>query len=144
MPVTARWVDDGKTLIIASFESSWTITEFSQVIDTINEMLETVTHPVYAIAQGKNSRGLPRGGNMIPHLKRVFDMRLEHIVVVPSSPSTNAVLEVLVRLRPKWSKHISFTNDMETAYRILAAHRSQAEGKEVLSEEGKEVLRTED
>ncbi len=123
MPINATWTDDSQTVIFAHFEGSWTVTEFSQVLQDIKTMTEDVSHPVYAIAVGENSR-MPRTGNLLPHFRRLFQLPLVHIYAVPSTAVATAVLSMLTQLNADWHARITFVETVEDAREQVAAMKA--------------------
>ena len=122
MPIHARWTDESQTVIYAQFEQHWTITQFAQTLQEIKGMVEQVDYPVYAIAVGKSSR-LPRSGNLLPHLRYLFNIPLAYIVAVPSTSVATAVLSMMTQLNPDWHEKISFAKSPEEAWKIIEQKR---------------------
>lgn len=120
MPVTTVWYNEEKTLLITKFEGRWTINEFAAALDEIAAMTDGISHPICAIADGRHSAGVPRG-NLLPHLRRMFQLPLVHIVSIAGSTLAEAILNALTSLDPNWRERITFMTDYDEAIRIQLA-----------------------
>lgn len=127
MPIHAHWTDETRTVIYTRFQGSWTLTEFAQVLLDIKDMTRDVAHPVYAIAVGEDTR-MPRTGNLLPHLRRLFMLPLTHIYTVPGTPIATAVLSVLAQLTPDWQERITFVGTVVEAQAQVAARLARDAG----------------
>lgn len=125
MAIDAKWADDSKKLIITTFEGQWTIAEFAAVLDTISGMMAGITHPVYVLVDGRKSQGLPRGGNLVPHLRRIFSLGLAHITSVTPSRFERSMFGMLLQFNRGWQNQLEFVETMDEAYEIINAKMAE-------------------
>jgi hypothetical protein len=126
MPIHVEWGDDDHTLILAAFEGVWTVEDFGGVITQMETMTTELSHQVYAIAYPKDSQGVPIAGNLLPDMRRMFDLPVAHFVAVPSSEIAEIILEVFTTLRPRWQQRVTFADSLEEAHAIIAEKRAEA------------------
>lgn len=124
MAITADWYDESHTIIIAKFTGYWTIDEFAIVLGEIDKMTRGLEYPIYAIADGHESKGMPRG-SLIPHLKRMFKLPLTHIAVITGSKLAESILNVLTRLDANWQRHITFVSSIEAAHSVIEQQQAE-------------------
>lgn len=119
MPITMNWVDDVQTTLDIKFTESWTAEEFSQWIDELHMLLKDVDNPVWAIVDGTNSEGLPRGGKLLQQFPRLFVLSVEHTVIISSSAIARAVISAFLKLKPTWDKHVTFVDNLASAHSLI-------------------------
>lgn len=61
MPIVLNWLDDKKTIVLYTFEGSWTWEEFHELDDPIWELIATVDYRIDLIIDWTRSSGFPLG-----------------------------------------------------------------------------------
>lgn len=126
MPIYVDWSDTDDDLILARFEGFWTVEEFQRTISDMEAMTADLPHQVYAIAHADHSEGVPRAGNLLPDMRRMFALPVAHFVAVPSSEIATIILEVFTRLRPQWQSRVTFVDTLDEAFAVVEEKRSEA------------------
>ena len=95
MPAKCDWTDASKTIILVSYEGSWTWDEFFAVADKGRELANSVTHRVDYILDMQHGIQ-PHGGSMLTNSKTVMTQRAANsgIFVTLTTPFVKVMLNV--------------------------------------------------
>lgn len=122
MPIEITWLDDEKTILVASFSGNWTVEEFIAAVDQHREMVTTQSDLVSCIVDASRSHGFPKDTNMMPHLNRLFKIPVRHVAIIRGSALTQAILNTFLAFNPKWKQLITFVRSHEDALQALAKY----------------------
>lgn len=76
MPVTAEWLDDDRTIVRFNYDGNWEWEEAFQVVNTGNEMMKQVDHPVAVVVDMTNGQQLPP--NPLQNIQKLSRGRGQH------------------------------------------------------------------
>lgn len=116
MSVTAKWLDDSKTVVLREFSNNWTWDDFYQAQNHVVEMLNSVDHKVDQVFDFSQSRALPP--NVITHIgnsgRNMPDNRGKSIVILQST-FYQTLYRVISRIFPAIAKNVIITDTREKA-----------------------------
>ena len=119
MPVDVKWLNNSRTCILGTFEGYWTALEFTTAIETLAGLLEDSAGDVYIIVDGSKSMGISKSINVITLIHKVFTLPFRHIIIVPSSPITRLVLNMLTQANRRWKEQITFVATFSEAVNLF-------------------------
>jgi hypothetical protein len=61
MPINVIWKDESKTVLLFIYEGQWALSDFYDITQKGNEMLDEVTYPVNMLLDIRGSKMLPNG-----------------------------------------------------------------------------------
>jgi hypothetical protein len=110
-------------ICLVTFQAPWTWAEFDAMVDTLNERIAAIPHPVATIVDMADVGRLP-GGNILMHLRRtemLMPQNVDMSVMVNASYAVTTFMSILMRVRPR-------VKDMTREARaVIAEYRQQQE-----------------
>ncbi|XWX03999.1 hypothetical protein VZO05_00325 [Aggregatilineales bacterium SYSU G02658] len=119
MSSSVYWLNDKKTVIVASLEGDVTYTEVKNHFDMVAALLDTVEHAVYVCHQLENIRRTSQiqirditrtvGHRVVSHPRRVFSY------FITSSPRVKMVVDLGCKLFPTTLRRFAFVRTLDEA-----------------------------
>ena len=122
MGIHCYWDKKASMVIRVDITDEWTWQEYNHASAQIQAMISAVTHPVYLIADFRESGRTPRMAGSLQYVKRARDGRPDNYV-----GTINIGADVVARttffsgtlLSQKSGKHIHYVDTLEEAYNIV-------------------------
>jgi hypothetical protein len=123
--ITIKWIDDSKRVISYRIQSPWTWEEADQVKDQLNQMIESVDHPVDCIFDVSAVGALPRNTLQVAFERYNFIPKNVGVYVMVGAPSSiRAVMDVLRIMRPSVFSRYHLVKTLEDAYRFITSRQT--------------------
>ena len=125
MPITVKWYNEEKTILLEIFEGQWTLVEYRQLIDEAVALLATVDHTVHIIADASTSGTLP--GQMttgILYAIRQIPLNQGLTVFVDADLFTRVLIQIASKLSAKVVQTTFTASSIEDAVRIIEREAS--------------------
>jgi hypothetical protein len=134
MPVTNSWGDEAKTILVNDFQGQWTWEEFEAGVLRGFELIKTVDHPVYVIAQ--NFTNTPKG-NAMAAFRRVENFPANLALLIIHSEGFNPIGRVLIntflRVYGRQAGKVLYVDSMDNAYKAVEKHHQQSGVRQAVS-----------
>jgi hypothetical protein len=133
MPISYKWYNDKKTVILLNLEKEWTWDDYLQVQDELFRMIDSVDSFVHYLLDIRSSRGLPLGAlNKLPAIFSKTHPRRGKTVVLGANSAIRNVWELLRKVIPQMSEpRYFFVATLDDAEALL--HRFEKEGQSLIA-----------
>jgi hypothetical protein len=102
MPIKIMWKDDTQNVLIFTFDARWTLTEFFEIAEKANDMMDTVRHTVHVMLDVRKSRSLPEGFmNGITNVARKANANTGIMVLVGINPLARTFISWYRKVYPR-------------------------------------------
>lgn len=124
MPISIRWENDQKTIILHELSGDVTAEDFLQLTEVSREMLDSVPHMVHFIYDRTAATSVPA------QMSKIFQYAGKHVtpnmgmmVIVGGQLITRINLQLLKVVAPALAKEVHFADSRADARQIIAAHQ---------------------
>lgn len=128
MPVNAAWDDAAHTIIRYELIGNWTWDEYFATRETLNAMLDSVSHPIYVIIDVGQMRGVPMNAlsEMARGTQRAQAQRPNWAggYFVGVNPLFRTLFNVFRRINPQMAARYQTAETLEEARRMIAARQT--------------------
>ncbi len=102
MAINIEWKDDTQDVLIFTFEARWTLTEFFEIAEKANDMMDKVRHTVHVMLDVRKSRSLPEGFmNGITNVARKSHANTGIMVLVGINPLARTFISWYRKVYPR-------------------------------------------
>lgn len=127
MPVQVNWDTNHPNIVMTTYQGNWTWDDFYKIADQATEMIRSVDHPVFIIADMRQSNGIPSGTAFV-HANHVINHYPENwaglIMVTPKGFIQAMVSMFLKVFKTDLTRKIYQARDMGDAYRYAIEWRA--------------------
>ncbi|MEL6406407.1 MAG: hypothetical protein AAFR81_18700 [Chloroflexota bacterium] len=123
MGIHIAWDKKASIAIRIDIIGDWTWQEYNEASIEIHKMIDSVSHPVYLIADFRKSGNTPRSAGSIQYVKRARDSRPENY-----AGTINIGADVVARttffsgtlLSQRGKQDVHYVDTLEAAYNIVS------------------------
>jgi hypothetical protein len=105
MPISYKWYNSDKTVILLTLERNWTWDDYLYVQESLFGMIDSVETVVHYLLDVRSSRGLPLGAlNKLPAIFSKTHPRRGKTIVLGANATIRNVWELLRKVIPQMSE----------------------------------------
>ena len=121
MPISYKWYNSDKTVILLTLERNWTWDDYLYVQESLFGMIDSVETVVHYLLDVRSSRGLPLGAlNKLPAIFSKTHPRRGKTIVLGANATIRNVWELLRKVIPQMSEpRYFFVATLEEAEALL-------------------------
>src|SRR5689334_8720661 len=121
MPISYKWHNSEKTVILLVLEKDWTWDDYLTVQSDLFRMIDGVDNVVHYLLDIRSSRGLPLGAlNKLPAIFSKSHPRRGKTIVMGANSAIRKVWELLRKVIPQMSEpRYFFVETLEEAESLL-------------------------
>jgi len=120
MLITVNWNNPEKTCIYYHFVGQWTWDEFDAVYSEVYAMLDTVSHPVHAIVDLRESHLLPY--DTLTQMRRLTFQQHPNggiTIFITENPFARSLFNILTGVLSQAKEIFRIVNTVDKAYALL-------------------------
>ncbi len=104
-------------ILLIPFVGDWTLADFINLFEEAQAIVRASEHDaVDVFIDARQSSGFPKGENMAPHLKRVFQAKeIDRIIFVGGSSFGLRMVRLFTKILPIKSNKVAFVNTIAEA-----------------------------
>lgn len=125
MPVTAKWFNEERTIILQSYTGKWTWDEWDVCNDQVHAMMDSVAHTVHTIIDLSQSGPLPPGSftsclSDLPRIPSATHPNSGYLVFIGTTFAHEALTDVISVFFEEVGRRFLFTDTFEDVDVLLA------------------------
>lgn len=120
MPIHTRWFNDDRTILLETFQGSWSVADYQAMVDQAAAMLATVPHTVHIIVDATTSGRVPVNiiSGITYAMKRV-PANQGITVFVHVDVFINALIGLATRLNPRLGATLFSADTLDDALALI-------------------------
>ena len=122
MPIKVMWKNEAKTVLVFVYEGQWTLSDFYEITEKGNALLDEVTYPVSMVLDIRNSKTLPTGFmHAITNTSRKVHPNTGIMVMLGVNTFARAFISVYRKVYPakQGDKRIQYAGSDDEAQAII-------------------------
>jgi len=130
MSISIRWDESNDSLIHAAFQGDWSLQEFNIAAQAVEQMLNTVDHPVHTIINMEDAappENVMRRVQSFASGTQFTHRNAGKLVYVGHTEAEEVIGSVLPRLFRYQSSRLAFVNSMQEARTLIKDKRPMSE-----------------
>ena len=121
MPITLRWNDNDKSVIIQEFVGKWSLDEYYESLNLLLGEVREQPHPVHMVADLRKSSALPPGILSVrSFLEKSMLENQGLIVIIGGNALLMTFIDIIRPFAPHFVKSVSFAKSLEAAFEKVA------------------------
>ena len=126
MPVTLEWFNADKTILLETFEGSWTLQDYYDLVDRAADRLATVEHPVHIIVEATRSATLPaQMTSGMRYALRKLPPNQGIVVFVGANAFMRVLIGIAGKLSPRMADSLYTAETLQQAEEMITRHSAE-------------------
>ncbi len=121
MPISVRWNEDDKRIVIQEFVGRWSLDEYYESAQIVVDEVKSQSHIVHVIGDLRKSSSVPPGLlGASSFLERTTPANRGLIVVVGANTLLMMLIDIVRPVAPRFVNNLFFSSSLEGAFQIIA------------------------
>lgn len=121
MPISVRWNEDEKRILIQEFVGKWSLDEYYESAQIVVDEVKSQNHTVHVIGDLRRSASIPPGIlSARSFLERTTPDNRGLIVIIGANSLLMMLIDIVRPVAPRFVNNLFFASSMEAALQMIA------------------------